>query len=396
MAPADNISGGVSTSSSYNLIGTGYAGGLTNGSNGNLVGVADPGLDGLGDYGGPTPTIALLPDSPAINNGSPALAVDPQGNTLSTDQRGTGYPRIVDGKVDIGAFETGPTIFTIDLTTDKGTATSTNAGDLLYCITQANAEMNPSGGVIQFDPTVFATPQTITLTSTLELYNPNAPEVIDGPGASLAALSGNNAVVVFNAGGYAATIAGLTIEDGSNPGVGGIGGGIESGGMVTVNDCTFASNSAGDFGGAIGNVGTLIVNDCTFSQNSARDHGGAIGNINAQVTVTDSTISDNSGGGFWETGGKLTILDSTVDDNSGPGISATSGGTRSASVSVSGCAITGNSSELGGGGILVSDGALHDRQQHHRQQLGRRGRRRHRGDGTITPAHDRQQHHRRQ
>ena len=66
------------------------------------------------------------------------------------------------------------------------------------------------------------------------------PEVIDGPGASLAAISGNNAVVVFNAGGVAATIAGLTIEDGSNPGIDGIGGGIESGGTVTVNDCTFS------------------------------------------------------------------------------------------------------------------------------------------------------------
>ena len=112
--------------------------------------------------------------------------------------------------------------------------------------------------MIQFDPTVFATPQTITLTNTLELYNPNVPEVIDGPGASLAAISGNNAVVVFNAGGDAATIAGLTIEDGSNPGLDGIGGGIESGGTVTVNDCTFANNDAGDFGGGIGNNGTLI------------------------------------------------------------------------------------------------------------------------------------------
>ena len=61
--------------------------------------------------------------------------------------------------------------------------------------------------MIQFDPTVFATPQTITLTSTLELGNANVPEMIDGPGASLVAISGNNAVVVFNAGGEAATIA---------------------------------------------------------------------------------------------------------------------------------------------------------------------------------------------
>ncbi len=270
--PADDIatSGGtLSSTSEYNLIGTGGAGGLINGSSNNLVGIADPGLDTLADYGGPTQTIALLPGSPAIDAGSPAFAVDPEGNTLTTDQRGAGYPRIVNGTVDIGAYETGPTVFTVDLTTDTGASTSADAGDLLYCITQANAQTNPSGSVIQFDPTVFATPQTITLTKTLELYNPNVPEVIDGPGASLATISGNNAVTVFNAGGDAATIAGLTIEDGSNLGTDEIGGGIISGGMVTVNECTFANNSAGDFGGGIANDGTLSVNDCTFSQNSA-------------------------------------------------------------------------------------------------------------------------------
>ncbi len=74
----------------------------------NLVGVANPGLDpnGLQNNGGPTQTIALLPGSPAIDAGSNALAVDPTtGLPLTTDQRGAGFPRIVNGTVDIGAFE---------------------------------------------------------------------------------------------------------------------------------------------------------------------------------------------------------------------------------------------------------------------------------------------------
>jgi hypothetical protein len=232
------------------------------------------------------------------------------------------------------------TIYTVN-STGSGTSGMGDSGTLPYVIGQANANANPAGSEIEFDPTVFATPQTITLTNTLEVYNPNVPEVIDGPGASLASFSGNHAVVVFTVGGDAVTIAGLTIEDGSNPGLDAIGGGIVSGGTLTVNDCTITNNLTGDFGGGIGNDGTLSVNDCTFSQNSARVHGGGIGNINGEVTVTDSTISDNSGGGFWETGGKLTILDSSVVDNSGPGISATSGGNHSGTVSVSGCAIAG-------------------------------------------------------
>ncbi len=112
-APADDIAGAVSSTSAYNLIGTGGSGGLTNGTNGNLVGVADPGLDpnGLQNNGGPTQTIALLPGSPAIDAGSNALAVDPTtGLPLVYDQRGPGFPRIVNGTVDIGAFEYEPPV----------------------------------------------------------------------------------------------------------------------------------------------------------------------------------------------------------------------------------------------------------------------------------------------
>ncbi len=44
--------------------------------------------------------------SPAIDAGSNALAVDPTtGLPLTTDQRGTGFPRIANGRVDIGAYE---------------------------------------------------------------------------------------------------------------------------------------------------------------------------------------------------------------------------------------------------------------------------------------------------
>ncbi len=90
----------VASSSSYNLIGTGGSGGLTNG-HGNQVDVANPGLGSLAGNGGPTLTIALLPGSPAINSGSNALV--PAG--VTTDERGTGFPRIVGKTVDIGAFE---------------------------------------------------------------------------------------------------------------------------------------------------------------------------------------------------------------------------------------------------------------------------------------------------
>ncbi|SRR6266496_4171175 len=60
----------------------------------------DPMLGALQDNGGPTYTHALLSCSPAINRGDPSFMPPPD-----YDQRGAGYPRVVDGRVDIGSFE---------------------------------------------------------------------------------------------------------------------------------------------------------------------------------------------------------------------------------------------------------------------------------------------------
>ncbi len=101
----DNINGTLNTTLSvYNLIGLGGAGGLTNGTNGNKIGVANPGLAALGNYGGRTRTHALLAGSEAIDAGDPAFS-----GTPSLDQRGKA--RVADGdgdtisRLDIGAFE---------------------------------------------------------------------------------------------------------------------------------------------------------------------------------------------------------------------------------------------------------------------------------------------------
>jgi predicted outer membrane repeat protein len=62
-------------------------------------------LGTLSYNGGLTQTIPLLLNSPAINMGDNALIYDGFGNYLTTDQRGEGYPRILNGTVDVGAFE---------------------------------------------------------------------------------------------------------------------------------------------------------------------------------------------------------------------------------------------------------------------------------------------------
>jgi CSLREA domain-containing protein len=116
ISPTQNFSG------SNNLIGVG-GGGFAPGNpnaNGDRVGTSefplDPKLGDLKNNGGQTDTRELLTGSPAIDSGNNCVetATCPSNNPtspLTTDQRGTGFPRVVDGNgdgtavVDIGAFE---------------------------------------------------------------------------------------------------------------------------------------------------------------------------------------------------------------------------------------------------------------------------------------------------
>ncbi|MDA8744487.1 Ig-like domain-containing protein [Rubripirellula amarantea] len=63
-------------------------------------------LDVLADNGGPTMTHALLIGSPAFNMGDPTIVFSP----TEFDQRGDGFARVVDGRIDIGAFEAGENV----------------------------------------------------------------------------------------------------------------------------------------------------------------------------------------------------------------------------------------------------------------------------------------------
>lgn len=76
-----------------------------------------------------------------------------------------------------------PTIYTVNSTLNGSTGTG-DSGTLPYVIGLANTNPNTAGSLIQFDPTVFATPQTIALSSTLTLSETAGQEVIHGPGTA--------------------------------------------------------------------------------------------------------------------------------------------------------------------------------------------------------------------
>jgi len=120
----DNIfNSGGATSLGFNMSSDDGAGVLT--GPGDQINT-DPLLGPLQDNGGPTFTQALLPGSPAIDAGDPNFAPPP-----SFDQRGLGFDRIVNGRLDIGSFEVQgegsptPTPTATATTTGSPTATPT-------------------------------------------------------------------------------------------------------------------------------------------------------------------------------------------------------------------------------------------------------------------------------
>src|SRR6185369_7977586 len=95
----------------------------------------NPLLGALANNGGPTRTHAVGAGSPAINAGSNANAVDQNGAALTADQRGSGFPRINSGTVDIGAYEFPvPTCPTFPYTVP-----GSDVSALIFAITCANS-----------------------------------------------------------------------------------------------------------------------------------------------------------------------------------------------------------------------------------------------------------------
>jgi predicted outer membrane repeat protein len=99
-SPTSSDVDGELTSQGHNLIGngSGRSGYLASDLVGTDAQPLDPKLGPLQDNGGPTATMAPLPGSPAIGAGDPT-------NAPACDQRGPGYPRVVNGTIDIGAVE---------------------------------------------------------------------------------------------------------------------------------------------------------------------------------------------------------------------------------------------------------------------------------------------------
>lgn len=365
---ADDISGTVDPTSSFNLIGTGGGGGLTNGVNNNQVGVANPDLGSLASNGGTTQTHALLPTSPAVETGSnanlPADTFDLDGDAdtaeaLPVDQRGTGFPRVADNAdanaiqtVDIGAFELHPGVENI---TDKSVAEdnvlsfSFNIGDgtgsLIASVsgTSSNTTLVPDANInitgsgstrnIQITPALNANSPadgtatiTVTVTATngrtaTDSFVLTVTEVNDNPVAvddvlsavnedsgtrviPFADLTGNDSAGPANESGQTVTVTNV-----SNP----------VGGTVAINGTTVEFTLAANFFGTASFDYTVTDNGTTNGVMDAKSDTGSVSfTVNGINDPPSFTIAADPPASN-EDGGPQTVLNFATNISQGPG-----------------------------------------------------------------------------
>jgi parallel beta-helix repeat protein len=273
------------------------------------------------------------------------------------------------GAVLAGMGPASAATFTVTNTADAG------VGSLRQAVLDANGAAGADD--IVFDPTVFNTPQTISLlTGQLQT---TGPLTVMGPGASLLTVRRDPGAANFRvfditaAAVPAVTISGVTITGGVS--AAGDGGGINCAGAVgqalNVIDSAITGNSAtgtNDGGGiAVGANTALTLQRTVVSGNTAGDGGGGIYlfNIN-NTTLVDSTISGNTAGAADCEGGALyqfgtatvVIRGTTISGNTCLGATAEGGAIFTTSgtptITIENSTISGNTSAFTGGGFIRS------------------------------------------
>jgi len=279
----------------------------------------------------------------------------------------------------LGSFQVvAPTTFVVNSTGDEAVDTD---GKLSLREAVLAAEANtPASDTITFDPTVFASAQTITLNSvSFGAMSLTDRLTVNGPGAKLTLDGGGSAEHFLISAATTLSVNGLTFTNGGGANGGAISIG-SSGATLNVTNSVFNANKSTAFGGAIGQaviggvLSVINVSGSTFTNNVAGSWGGAIGldadaagtTTGSQLTIDRCTFDGNSnagnGGAIADRllrGGNMTVTNSTFTNNTATAnggalsfLSAPNAGT----VLIQNCTISGNSATTtaSGGGAFAS------------------------------------------
>lgn len=266
--------------------------GFTISSGGSNITGADPALGALAENGGPTLTYSLLPGSPCLDMGD-----NTHTTSLSFDQRGPGFQRIVNFTVDMGSYEEKPEEVWVDddyceTCTNDGHTWGYNAFDnvqdgidwvgnstvnVAAGVYTENIEINKDVDIIGAGPKQTIIQASVSPPDQAEPYSGRIMYVMEGANAS---------------------VSGFTFRYGENG---------EGGAILTyranliVEKCIFHNNYARANGGSVKNLGECEIKNSTFYDNESGNEGAAIYN-SQNLYLTNCTISHNictvAGGGL--------------------------------------------------------------------------------------------------
>ncbi|MEI6684524.1 MAG: choice-of-anchor Q domain-containing protein, partial [Planctomycetota bacterium] len=256
-------------------------------------------------------------------NGATATNVVVNSATQITARVPTGATTGLISVTTPGGTVTTPTNFTVTpsaaVTYSVTNTLDSGLGSLRQAINDANA--TAGNDIINFNFATGSGPYKITLNSSLPnilAASSSGSLTITGLGApslTIGANKNNFSIFSIDSGGNL-SISGVTVSGAQTTGKGGA---FNNAGTLTVSNSTISGNTADTGGGGIFNNGTLTVTNSTLSGNSAV-YGGGISN-NSTLTVFNCTLSSNIassiGGGILNSGnGILTLTSSTLSDNS--------------------------------------------------------------------------------
>lgn len=417
-APADVVVdfpgtsyGGTLTSDGYNLVGA-DSGDFVPAST-DQVGTPAAPLNAKLDPNGPalnggvTPTVAVLPGSPALDKVAP-------GSFPTTDQRGAHRPANADGKADIGAFEAQAsdsiTVLTssanpalqgqnVTFTARVYTFTGTPTGSIKFATGSQSATVALNGqgiasvttnalslGLHTITAAYSGDPHfragvaaplvehieyaSKTLSVTDKTDNPNDPgsirsEVNNAQPGSTISFPNQSGTITLTGGplviNNTLTLSGpgastLALDGNKNGSVV-----VINGGNVTLSGLTFQNGLAANNGGAIDQeAGTLTVTNCALLGSTAGYDGGGLYSAGT-ATLSGDTVANNtasgSGGGVYAVN-PITLTGCTLTGNAandGQYYAYGGGIYGSAAITLSGCTVSKNTATGFGGGVYSND-----------------------------------------
>ena len=170
-------------------------------------------------------------------------------------------------------------------------------------------------------------------------------------------------LITADSGAAAIALSGLTMEYAAVSSDGGAFHSAIRGLQLSVDDCSFANNSAGSGGAVLLESGDAQISDSSFLSNAASDDGGALSVTDGSLDVRSCSFqlneaSSGQGGAIYADGSELSLVETSFSRNDSPMGDGGAVYALASELSLQEASFTSNESASGSGGAVFASGSL--------------------------------------